>query len=62
MPLVNLHFLTDSGNYSEPEHDSDGEFNIDYDKIKQDRKNINIEDSKMMFIYQSSEIQQMFCR
>ena len=38
MSLVNLPFLTDIGNYSEPEHDSDGECNIDFDKIKQDCK------------------------
>ena len=27
MPLVNLLFLIDRGNYSEPENNSDGEFN-----------------------------------
>ena len=34
----------------------------DLDEITQDCKNINPENSKMMFIYQSTKIQQMFHR
>ena len=51
---------------SQPELDSDGKFNIDFNEIKQDYKNVNTEDSKMkdkmMFIYQSFEMQQIFHR
>ena len=51
---------------SQPELDSDGKFKIDFNKIKQDYKNVNTEDSKMkgkmMFIYQSFEMQQIFHR
>ena len=51
---------------SQPELNSDGKFNIDFNEIKQDYKNVNTEDSKMkdkmMFIYQSFEMQQIFHR
>ena len=62
MILVNILFLIDRGNNGEPENNSDGEFNIDFDEIKQDCKNVNTDDSKMIFIYQSTEMQQMFHR
>ena len=62
MLLVNILFLIDRGNNVEPENDSDSEFNLDFDEIKQDCKNVNTDDSKMMFIYQSTETQQMFHR
>ena len=54
MLLVNFLFLIDRGNDGEPESDSDGECNIDFDEIKQKFKNFNTEDSKMLFIYQST--------
>ena len=62
MLLVNLLFLIDRGNDGEPENDSDGKLNIDFDEIKQDYKNVNTEHSKLMFICQLTEIQQMFHR
>ena len=34
MLLLNLLFMIDRGNNGEPENDSDGEFNIDFDEIK----------------------------
>ena len=40
----------------EIKNDSDGD-DIDFDEIKQDCQNVNTEDSKMMFIYQSTEMQ-----
>ena len=52
--LVKLLFLIDRGNNGEPENDRDGLFNIDFDEIMQDCKNANTEDSKMIFIYQST--------
>ena len=62
MLLVNLLLLIDRRNDGEPENNSGDEFNIDFDKIKPDCENVNTEDSKTMFIYQSTEIQQMFHR
>lgn len=62
MLLVNLLFLIDRRNARGPVDDSDSGFNIDFNEIKQDCQNINTQDSKMMFVYQSFEIQQMFHR
>ena len=38
MLLVNLLFLIDRGNDAQPENNSDGEFSVDSNEIKQDCK------------------------